>query len=100
MLIGPALISCSHTICHECREGENSFCVNSTNHGIQQKQKYNLFSSRSNQTLSKDTNDIIKAHIDACSVLLNRTDQTSDQIIVEKEIADLKMVLDLVKYVS
>jgi hypothetical protein len=54
----------------------------------------------SGQTLSKCTNDIIKAHIEACDVLLNRTEETSDQIIVKKEIADLKMVLDLVKYVS
>lgn len=53
----------------------------------------------SGQTWSKGTNDIIKAHIEACDVLLNRTEETSDQIIVKKEIADLKMVLDLVKYV-
>jgi hypothetical protein len=53
----------------------------------------------SGQTWSKGTNDIIKAHIEAYDVLLNRTEETSDQIIVKKEIADLKMVLDLVKYV-
>jgi hypothetical protein len=52
------------------------------------------------QISSKDKNNIIKAHIDACVALLNRTGKASDQIIIEKEIAELKIVLDLIKYVS
>ena len=52
------------------------------------------------QISSKDINNIVKAHIDACVALLNCTEKASDQIIIEEEIAELKIVLDLIKYVS
>ena len=52
------------------------------------------------QISSKNINNIIKAHIDACVALLNRTENASDQMIIEKEIGELKIVLDLIKYVN
>jgi hypothetical protein len=52
------------------------------------------------QTFCNDKNNIVQAHIQACDALLNRTKDMTARIIVEKEIGDLKIVLDLVKYVS
>jgi hypothetical protein len=96
MLIGPALIPFVMNVAR----AKTLFVLIAQITGFSKNRSIIYSPVDPNQTLSKDTNDIIKAHIDACSVLLNRTEQTSDQIIVEKEIADLKMVLDLVKYVS
>lgn len=95
MLIGPALIPFVMNVAR----AKTLFVLTAQITGLSKNRSIIYSPVDPNQTLSKDTNDIIKAHIDACSVLLNRTEETSDQIIVEKEIADLKMVLDLVKYV-
>lgn len=96
MLIGPALIPFVMNVAR----AKTLFVLTAQITGFSKNRSIIYSPVDPNQTLSKDKNDIIKAHIDACSVLLNRTEETSDQIIVEKEIADLKMVLDLVKYVS
>lgn len=44
-----------------------------------------------------DKRDLILAQIHACERLLKYTNDRIDQIILEKEIADLKLILDLIE---
>jgi predicted RNase H-like nuclease len=44
-----------------------------------------------------DKKDLILAQIHACERLLKYTNDRIDQIILEKEIADLKLMLDLIE---
>jgi hypothetical protein len=44
-----------------------------------------------------DKRDLILAQIHACERLLKYTNDRIDQIILEKEIADLKLMLDLIE---
>ena len=44
-----------------------------------------------------DKKDIILGQIQACERLLKYTDERLDQIILEKEIADLKLILDFIE---
>jgi hypothetical protein len=55
----------------------------------------------SSQTYCNDKiGRMIQAHIQACGELLNRIEDKTDQMLIEKEIADLKIILDLVRYVN
>jgi hypothetical protein len=55
----------------------------------------------SSQTFCNDKiGRMIQAHIQACGELLNRIEDKTDQMLVEKDIADLKIILDLVRYVN
>jgi hypothetical protein len=44
-----------------------------------------------------DKRDLILAQIHACEILLKYTKDRTDQIILEKEIGDLKLMLDLIE---
>jgi hypothetical protein len=95
-LIGPALVSLVMNVAR----AETLFVLRAQITGLGKNRSIIYSPIDSNHVPSKDINNIIMAHIDACVALLNRAEKTSDQIIVEKEIAELKTVLDLVKYIS
>jgi hypothetical protein len=44
-----------------------------------------------------DKRDLILAQIHACEILLKYTKDRTDRIILEKEIGDLKLMLDLIE---
>jgi hypothetical protein len=44
-----------------------------------------------------DKRDLILAQIHACEILFKYTKDRTDQIILEKEIGDLKLMLDLIE---
>jgi hypothetical protein len=44
-----------------------------------------------------DKRELILAQIHACEILLKYTKDRTDQIILEKEIGDLKLMLDLIE---
>jgi hypothetical protein len=46
-------------------------------------------------TLCLDKKDIVLAEIDACEVLLRAFNDEGDRNAIEKEISELKLVLDL-----
>jgi len=46
-------------------------------------------------SLSLDKKDIISAEIDACQKLTKYTVNEKDKLVIEKELAELKMSLDL-----
>jgi hypothetical protein len=46
-------------------------------------------------TLCLDKKDIVLAEIDACEALLRACNDHGDRIAIEKEISELKLVLDL-----
>jgi hypothetical protein len=51
----------------------------------------------SNHTTCIDKKDIILGQIQACEKLLKYTGDRLDQIILEKEVADLKLMLDFIE---
>ena len=48
-------------------------------------------------SLCRDKKDIILSEIQACERLLKYTTDENDKVIVEKEIAELKLTLDLIQ---
>jgi hypothetical protein len=48
-------------------------------------------------SLCRDKNDIILSEIQACERLLKYTRDENDKITVEKEVAELKLTLDLLQ---
>jgi hypothetical protein len=46
-------------------------------------------------SMCMDKKDILEAQVDACERLLKYTKDASERLTVEKEIAELKMALDL-----
>jgi hypothetical protein len=47
--------------------------------------------------LCRDKKDIILSEIQACERLLKYTTDENDKIVIEKEIAELKLALDLIQ---
>ncbi len=54
--------------------------------------------TESSHSLCLDKREIILAQIQACEKLIKYTIDKSELIAIEKEIAELKLVLDLIKY--
>lgn len=48
-------------------------------------------------SLCRDKKDIILSEIQACERLLKYTTDENDKVVVEKEIAELKLALDLIQ---
>ena len=94
---------CFYTISHECCscENESTSCARSTYYAVQKSKAIVYSHLDSIQTYCNDKiGRMIQAHIQACGELLNRIEDKTDQMLIEKEIADLKIILDLVRYVN
>lgn len=78
-------------------EVENLFAIEAKTIGLKNSRNviYSLVDSYHSTCIDKK--DIILGQIQACEKLLRYTRDRIDQIILEKEIADLKLMLDLIE---
>jgi hypothetical protein len=56
-----------------------------------------IYSVENSYSICIDKRGIVLGQIDACEKILKYTSDRIDQIILEKEIADLKLMLDLIE---
>lgn len=63
--------------------------------GCEEKKQVTYAFSADPHSLCMDKKDVLEAQISACERLLNYTRDASEKSIVEREIAELRMALDL-----
>jgi hypothetical protein len=74
---------------------EESDLVKAKTCGNDAEQKITYSFSESYHSLCLDKKDIVEKEIQACETLINYSRDESEKAIVEKEIAELRMALDM-----
>jgi hypothetical protein len=78
-------------------EVENLFAAEAKTIGLKNSRNVTYSLVDSYHSTCVDKKDIILGQIQACERLLKYANDRVDQIILEKEIADLKLMLDLIE---
>ncbi|HEX9319108.1 MAG TPA: hypothetical protein VF884_09250 [Nitrososphaeraceae archaeon] len=78
-------------------EEENPFAIEAKTTGLKKSRSVTYSLVDSYHSTCIDKKDIILGQIQACERLLKYTGDRIDQIILEKEVADLKLILDLIE---
>ena len=78
-------------------EVENLFAIEAKTIGLKNSRNVTYSLVDSYHSTCIDKKDIILGQIQACERLLKYANDRMDQIILEKEIADLKLMLDLIE---
>ena len=78
-------------------EMENSFVIQAKTIGHKQRRNVIYSVENSYHSICIDKRGILLEQIQACERVLRYTCDRVDQIILEKEIADLKLMLDLIE---
>ena len=78
-------------------EMENSFVIQAKTIGHKQRRNVIYSVENSYHNICIDKRGILLEQIHACERVLKYTGDRIDQIILEKEIADLKLMLDLIE---
>lgn len=78
-------------------EVENLFAIEAKTIGLKNSRNVTYSLVDSYHSTCIDKMDIILGQIQACERLLKYANDRVDQIILEKEIADLKLMLDLIE---
>jgi hypothetical protein len=84
-------------ICMNIVEMESPFVIEAKTTGINSNRNVTYFPVDSYHNVFIDKRDLILAQIHACERLLKYTTDRIDQIILEKEIGDLTLMLDLIQ---
>ena len=76
---------------------ESSFVIQAKTIGHKRRRNVIYSVENSYHSICIDKRDILLEQIHACESVLKYTSDRIDQIILEKEIADLKLMLDLIE---
>jgi hypothetical protein len=76
---------------------ENPFAIEAKTAGLKKGRNVTYSLVDSYHSTCIDKKEIILRQIQACERLLKYTHDRVDQIILEKEVADLKLILDLIE---